>query len=266
MNNQSRDISPARKVEDGSIFRSLSLEAIDEPAIDAPPVNEPAVDEIPVEEPAAEELAAEEPFSKPVIDGAAASKAAGTYFAKTDEIILGDHKIALTSHGRDFCQTVRIRVSSKHLTLASPVFRTMFKVKDQKSLNLNSQGYEELPLLHDNPAAFLIILYLIHGQIRKVPRKIDLWMLTELAVLVDKYELLESIEILLDYWLQNLESTIPLTFNNDLLPWIFVSWVFKKSKIFKRVTKIAQAESEGLLEANNLSILAHVLRKICCCM
>lgn len=169
MNNQSRNVFSARKMENGSIFRSFSLKAIDKPAIDAPFVNEPAVDEIPVEEPAAEE-----PFSKSVIDGAAVSKVAETSFAKSDEIILKDHKIALTSHEKYFCQTIRIRVFSKHLILTFSVFRTMFKIKDQKSLNLNSQGYEELPLLHDNSAAFLIILYLIHDQIKKVPRKIDL--------------------------------------------------------------------------------------------
>lgn len=58
-----------------------------------------------------------------------------------------------------------------------------------------------------------------------MPRKIDLWMFTELAILVDKYELLKSVEILLNCWLQNLKRTIPMTFNNDLFLWIFISWM-----------------------------------------
>ena len=121
-------------------------------------------------------------------------------------------------------------------------------------------------LPEDNPAAFLIILYLIHGQLRQVPRKINLRMLTELAILVDKYEFSETVEMLLDYWLQDLTSTIPLTLNNDLLPWICISWVFKKSEIFKKVTKIAQMESEGLLDADQLPILEWVLRSSATCI
>lgn len=135
-------------VVDGSIFRSLSLEAIDELAIDALFVDESAVAEIFVEE-----LAAKEPFSKSVVEEAAADKAAGTFFAKFDEFILGDHKTALTSHKKNLCQTIRIRISSKHFILVSPVFRIMFKIKDWENLNLNSQGYGELSLLHDNSAA-----------------------------------------------------------------------------------------------------------------
>ena len=188
------------------------------------------------------------------------------YFANFDDSILGGHKTALTSDEKGLWQAVRIRVSSKHLTLASPVFRTMLSVKYKEGLNLYSQGHAELPLPDDNPTAFLIILHLIHGQIKKVPRKIDLWMLTELAILVDKYELSEAVEMLLDYWLQDFESTIPLTLNNDLLPWICISWVFKKSDIFKKVAKIAQTESEGLLVANQLPIPECVLSKDLYCM
>ena len=180
--------------------------------------------------------------------------------------MLEDHKIAVTSDEEDLYQAVRIRVSSKHLTLASPVFRTMFKAKHKEGLNLYSQGHAELRLPDDNPAALLVILHLIHGQTRKVPRKVDLWMLTELAILVDKYELLESVEMVLDHWLQNLESTIPRTLNNDLLPWICISWVFKKPEIFKKTTKIAQMESEGLIEENQLPIPESVLSKSVRCM
>ena len=124
-----------------------------------------------------------------------------------------------------------------------------------------SKGHAEQSLPGDNPAALLIILHLIHGQIRKVPRRVDLWMLTELAILVDKYELLESVEMALDHWLQNLESTTPRTLNNDLLSWMCISWLFQKPELFKKITKIAQLESEGHLEANQLPIPESVLSK-----
>ena len=152
-----------------------------------------------------------------------------------------------------------MRVSSKHLTLASPIFKAMLQPKFKEGLQLHSHGYAELPLPDDNSAALLILLNLIHGQFRKVPRKIDLWMLAELAVLVDKYELLETTEMLLDYWLPHLRCTIPLVLNDDLLPWICISRVFRKPDIFEKVTKVAQLESEGLLEVSEWPIPEHVL-------
>ena len=218
MNDQSRDVSEVPKAEDSSIFRDLSPEAINEPAVDAPPVEEPAVEELAVEELAVEELAVEERSAEPIVEAAAAGKAGEISFSKPDNSILGDHKIAFTSNESDSCQAVRIRVSSKHFTLVSSVFRSMFKDIYSEGLSLYSQSHTELSLPYDNSAAFFIILHFIHGQIRKVPRKIDLWMFIELAILVDKYEFLKSVEFLLNHWLQNLKNAIPLIYNNDLLP------------------------------------------------
>ena len=43
--------------------------------------------------------------------------------------------------------------------------------------------------LNDDPDVLTVLLYLVHGQFRKVPREVDLGTLTNLAILVDKYEL-----------------------------------------------------------------------------
>ena len=208
----------------------------------------------------------EEPGFESVVEGHATDRVTEISPTTSNDFVLGGHETTLTSEEKESCHAVRMRVSSKHLTLASPVFRSMFEVKYKEGLSLQSQGHAELLLPEDNPAAFLIILHLIHGQPRKVPRKITLNMLTELAILVDKYDLLEPVEMFLDYWLQDLTSTIPRTLDDDLLPWICISWVFKKSNIFKKVTKIAQMESEGLLDADHLAISEWVLSKEFCHM
>ncbi|KAL8919108.1 MAG: hypothetical protein Q9172_005138 [Xanthocarpia lactea] len=135
----------------------------------------------------------------------------------------------------------------------------IFHVSFKEGQELSSQGHTDLPLPDDDHAALLILLNLIHGQIRKVPRTVDLGMLTNLAILVDKYELLEATEMVMDHWIQGLESDIPLSFTNDLLPWICISWVFRKPEIFSKITRVAQLESEGLLEANQLPIPQSVL-------
>ncbi|KAL8857853.1 MAG: hypothetical protein Q9178_005609 [Gyalolechia marmorata] len=184
----------------------------------------------------------------------------------TDEPAIGEI-VAAESAGEDStvadeehpCEIFHVRVSSKHLILASPVFKRMLQASFKEGQQLSSQGHTELSLPDDDPAALLVLLHLIHGRIRMVPRTVDLGKLTNLAILIDKYELLEITEMIMDHWIQGLESDIPLSFTNDLLPWMCVSWVFKKPEIFEKVTRVAQLESEGNLQANQLPIPQSVL-------
>ena len=156
-------------------------------------------------------------------------------------------------------QNTIVRVSSKHLTLASRVFKRMLQARFKEGLELHSKGSAELPLPDDDPAALLILLNLIHGKTRKVPRKVKLSRMTELAILVDKYELFDSVELWVDHWVRHLQGTVPVALGGDLLLWMCISWVFKRADIFKRLTKIAQLEREGLLEADQLPIPQSVL-------
>lgn len=157
------------------------------------------------------------------------------------------------------CQSISIRVSSKHLTLASIVFKKMLDAGFKEGLELSSAGYVEIPMPETDPTAFLILLNIIHGRIKKVPRKVDLFLLTEIAVLVDRYELLEITELWSDQWLRDLEESVPVTLDEDLLPWMCISWVFKIPDIFKQITMVAHLESEGLLETTQLPIPESVL-------
>ncbi|MCJ1396715.1 hypothetical protein MMC18_009607 [Xylographa bjoerkii] len=156
-------------------------------------------------------------------------------------------------------QEVRIRVSSKHLTLASRVFKNMLKPGFLEGDKLHDPGYVEFLLPDDNPAALLILLNLVHGRIRTVPRKVDIVTLLELAILVDKYELLEITEMILDFWLENPKKKIKEGFDEDLIPWMCISYVFRKPEIFRQVTKTAQLESEGPIDNYSLPIPVPVL-------
>ena len=135
----------------------------------------------------------------------------------------------------------------------------MLQARFKEGLELSSKGQAELILPDDNPDALLILLYFIHAQTKKVPLKVGLSMLNDLAILVDKYELLDITEPLADFWMKNIRHSIPKDLNMDLLSWICISWVFKRSDIFAKVTKVAQLKSEGLLEENLLPIPEKVL-------
>lgn len=159
---------------------------------------------------------------------------------------------------------VHMRVSSKHMILASKVFHAMLKrgvFKEGKELA--TSGTLELPLPDDDPAAFAILLNIIHGHTRKVPRIINLEMLTSISVLVDKYNLHEAVEVYSDMWITHLQESVDYTKQN--FPRLSISWVFKKSDIFRDVTRQAQCSATDTFadnEAIGLPIPEAVIRTI----
>jgi hypothetical protein len=145
---------------------------------------------------------------------------------------------------------VRMRVSSKHLILASSVFQVLLRGSFGESQALRSAGRAEFQLPDDNAHAMEIILNIIHGRFRKVPRDIDSRTLTRISVLIDKYCLHEATEVFTDMWFENLKANPPRTFTDELMSWMCISWVFRKSVSFEAVTKIAMRESEGKIESD----------------
>lgn len=144
----------------------------------------------------------------------------------------------------DCCsEEVNIRVSSRHLTLASPVFHAMLHRKFSESNTLSLTGSVEIPMPDDDPDAFLILLNILHGRIRKVPLAVDLETLTQIATLVDKYDIMEPVELFANFWFDNLKSTIPDHYTDDIPSWICVSSMFNKGEEFERTTRLAMREA-----------------------
>ena len=162
-------------------------------------------------------------------------------------------------------QQIRFRVSSKHLTLASSVFKAMLAREFKEGATLRSTGTIDLHLPDDHPAALLICLNIVHGDSKKVPRKVDLRMLAEIAIIVDKYELHNAVGIKSYLWIDCLKDSIPQSFNEDLLRWICISWVFKCTVEFRESTRIAEQQSVFNVEEemeDNLPIPDSVISKL----
>lgn len=139
---------------------------------------------------------------------------------------------------RDPKKDVHMLVSSKHMTLASKVFAAMLSVHFREGLELQSRGKAEITLPDDDPDAFTILLDIIHGRTRKVPRRFDdLVPLTDLAVLVDKYQLLEAVYFFSTTWIGWPPTSVPKVSSDDLFLWLCVSWVFKSSLRFTEITQ-----------------------------
>ncbi|CZR60553.1 uncharacterized protein PAC_10449 [Phialocephala subalpina] len=126
---------------------------------------------------------------------------------------------------------VHMQVSSKHMMLASPVFKAMLTGSFQEGETLRATGKVEVPLPDDNPIVFTILLDIIHGRGRRVPRKVPLKLLALLSIAVDKYQLQESAGAFSDSWIDGADPPHLGRMPNCFM-WLSISWVFHDSERF----------------------------------
>jgi hypothetical protein len=140
---------------------------------------------------------------------------------------------------------IHYHVSSRHLMLASPIFkRALDKDGFEESVRNEKDGLFHIDASDWDAEAFLIVMRIIHGRNRQVPKEIALEMLAEIAVLEDYYLFGESLEVFKDLWLQKIkEIDVPNTYCRDLVLWIWVTWVFDVEEHFKKATMLAMTHS-----------------------
>lgn len=149
---------------------------------------------------------------------------------------------------------VKLLVSSRSMILASPVFRVMLRNCFRKSGSLDIEEKLEISLPCDDVEAMTILLDIVHLRSRRVPKRVSLGLLTKLAVLVDKYQMLEATDVFASLWITDLKHTLPKSYNNDYLAWLTISWVFKLPEAFQNLTAIGEHESTHRIDAGDLPI------------
>ncbi|KAG6053398.1 hypothetical protein E4U17_004740 [Claviceps sp. LM77 group G4] len=185
----------------------------------------------------------------------------------TPESIAPDDEPSVPNDGRDAREQnsksneVQFRLSSRHLALASPVFKTMLNgtwkesaapsgqseksskaKKPLKNGSASSTRYE-LTATEWDDEVFLMLMNIIHGRHTLVPLSIDLITLVKMSVLVDYYQCQEVTQLVFRLWIK--EFDLPTSYGRDCVAWIFVSWVFSYSDLFAQMTKLAMRTSEG---------------------
>ncbi|KAK5204189.1 hypothetical protein LTR41_010161 [Exophiala xenobiotica] len=139
--------------------------------------------------------------------------------------------------------TFEAKVSSKHLILASRVFRAMFNGNFREAVELHKQEVSKVPLPDDNPDAMVVLLNIVHGLNKQVPRKIGETLFLDIVTLIDKYEVHEAAYLFTDIWFEDLkwtEKTPP-----NLFDWIYICWVLTKASEFTNLTGTAILESQS---------------------
>ncbi|KAL6693629.1 hypothetical protein J3F84DRAFT_67523 [Trichoderma pleuroticola] len=166
-----------------------------------------------------------------------------------------------TPKDADSKPTVQMRLSSKHLTLASKYFQklTANNWKESKeatpeftySYVINANDWDE--------KALLLLMNIIHGRTSKVPRYIDLELLAKMAVLVDYYQCHEVVAFFSQTWLSSIFIVIPKKGERDFMLRLVVCLVFSETFNFQLLTKTIIWGSTGPIDSLGLPIKQDII-------
>lgn len=154
------------------------------------------------------------------------------------------------STDQDEDEEVRFRLSSRHLSLASPVFETMLSggwkestISAQQPGTASNEKIDKkdaaLPLDYEITATewdvnvFILLMNILHGHHREVPHSVDIETLAKFSVLVDYYDCHEITDLFANIWIEDLQLCLPTVYGRHSTIWLFVSWVFSDENIFK---------------------------------
>lgn len=158
--------------------------------------------------------------------------------------------------------SIKFFVSSNHLRLASPVFEKMLSGEWAEGSALRTRGITEIKVQTANSEALWVLLHIIHGRTRKVPRTVSLDLLTQLAVLVDYYECHESVEVFSKIWIKSWNKRRPSSYCYDAIQWLCISWVFRDGRIFRDMTRILQRQATNPLQTSDLPIPSRIVGEL----
>ena len=152
-------------------------------------------------------------------------------------------------------QEVQCIVSSRHMMLASQHFMTLLSGSTDEAVELRATGHVRISL-SDDPDTLIILLHIIHGKTRAVPRQVSLDLLRKLAVMVNDFGMLGSVEFFADTWIDHSKMEgLPDSYTEDVLSWLFVFFVFERAEEFKDMTRLAQRECDEKFDEDAREIL-----------
>jgi hypothetical protein len=135
----------------------------------------------------------------------------------------------------------------------------------------NSQGILEIRASEWNAEAFLILLDIIHGHHREVPRQLNLEIIAQVGLLVDYHDSLEIVPLFFDSWCSRIDDWARYggpfdpspgdkaeSFRSREITLLFIAWAFRDGSAFSNIGSRAISNTTGLIETN-LPIPSQVL-------
>ncbi|TVY71521.1 hypothetical protein LSUE1_G005374 [Lachnellula suecica] len=143
----------------------------------------------------------------------------------------------------------RLLVSSKALSLSSPVFKAMFgpRYKEGSDLNLNCPTEVSLP--EDDPEAMTLLCNCLHFRTDHIPRNIEFPLIKALAILCDKYDTGKAISAWSVLWFQKWETSKCEDGFEGLLMAIYA---LDCAEAFAKISKMAILEQVGPFDTRKI--------------
>ncbi|KAI9896177.1 hypothetical protein N3K66_008349 [Trichothecium roseum] len=168
------------------------------------------------------------------------------------------------------------RLSSKHMMLVSKYFRRLIEGGWVKSQRSKAEASKETPSRDDykyvtsaknwNTEALLTVLKLIHGKSKTVPLSIDTQTFTQIAQIVDYYQIHEVVDFSAAAWARELDQN-PVGYphyGRRVLFRLSTAWVFSHGPAFTAMTLKILEQSRGPLPAIELPGIPQVTGKSTC--
>ncbi|OIW22821.1 hypothetical protein CONLIGDRAFT_150760 [Coniochaeta ligniaria NRRL 30616] len=155
---------------------------------------------------------------------------------------------------------LRIKASSKHLSLASRPLRNKLSTANGNSPTVQYDGRVHLRIEGYDPAAVTIVLNALHGKSSRVPKSLDLETIAKVASFVQAFQCHEAVEAYAERWISRLK-TPPTKYTSETASWIFVSYVFQQPDLFRAATRTAISQGPALPVGQSLRIPGTVTSK-----
>jgi hypothetical protein len=161
------------------------------------------------------------------------------------------------------CQhEIHLLCSKKHLTLASHRAERMFDSGFKEATPEEADGlyHWKFDAIFD-PTAFDIVLKIIHGKNRDIPRAVDVQVLAGISAVVDDLECHDVLWFFAKGWLEVLSRVNELKTQKDVAQRILISFVFHDPVIFEASTKTAIAGHWAFTQMYDFPIRPKVLSR-----
>lgn len=145
----------------------------------------------------------------------------------------GDVQLQLSSGEDDNRQLLVLKVASKTLALASPVFKKMLNSSFEEGIAKATKGSVAIPLPEDDAEAMTIICRALHNINDLVPEQLSSTLLEEIAVLCNKYDCARALMAHGNVWIRSGLDSSPSSLDLDRL--LFAASVLDIPAAFAKV-------------------------------
>lgn len=144
---------------------------------------------------------------------------------------------------------VRMHVSRKHLTEASPYFDALLN-QNFKEAQENCVPLKDIPVM-----AFSLLMEILHQRTYTVVSQvISEATLFDVCTLIDMYTLHEQAFLHTNRWFDSLKTLIPDSPSPTLEEWTFVTYVLKKEQSFTNLTRVFQRKCVELEHRSDIPL------------